>query len=290
MGTASPAGDRLYLAMREKGPLCVGIDPHPGLLDAWGLADDVGGLETFALTVMDAIGGEAASVKPQVALFERHGAAGLGVLEQVIARGKDSGTQVVCDAKRGDTGSTMAAYADAWLSERSGLAGDAVTLSPYLGFGSLSPALDAAAEHGRGTFVLALTSNPEGADVQHRGGQDSVAKSVVDQAAAENGRHEWTHAGPCGLVVGATVGPALDALGISLANFNGLILAPGYGAQGATADDLARVFNGAGDRVVVANSRGVLRHGPDPDALSSAARRCNEELIQALGQEAGSSS
>ncbi|WP_129658698.1 orotidine-5'-phosphate decarboxylase [Rothia uropygialis] len=278
-----PAGDRLYRAMRDKGPLCVGIDPHPALLAAWDLPDDAAGCESFALTVMEAVGGEVASVKPQVALFERHGSAGLRVLERVVAEGRASGTQVICDAKRGDIGSTMAAYADAWLGGTSPLAGDSVTLSPYLGFGSLVPALDAADAHRRGTFVLALTSNPEGADVQHRGQEVSVAKSIVAQAAEENRRREAEFAGPCGLVVGATVGPALETLGISLAEFNGLILAPGYGAQGATESDLAKVFEGATDRVVVASSRGVLQYGPDADALAGEARRCNEALMTALG-------
>ncbi|WP_129359605.1 orotidine-5'-phosphate decarboxylase [Rothia uropygioeca] len=281
--TARPAGDRLYRAMQDKGPLCVGIDPHPALLAAWGLPDDAGGCESFALTVMDAIGGEVASVKPQVALFERHGSDGLRVLERVVAKGRASGTQVICDAKRGDIGSTMAAYADAWLDGTSPLAGDSVTLSPYLGFGSLVPALDVADANRRGTFVLALTSNPEGADVQHRGQEVSVAKSIVAQAEKENRRREAEFAGPCGLVVGATVGPALETLGISLAEFNGLILAPGYGAQGATESDLARVFEGVTDRVVVASSRGVLQYGPDAGSLVGEARRCNDALMAALG-------
>lgn len=281
-GTETPAGDRLYRRMREYGPLCVGIDPHPGLLEAWGLEDDVAGLESFALTAMDAVAGQVASVKPQVALFERHGAEGLRVLERVVARGRESQTQVVCDAKRGDIGSTMSAYADAWLGSVSPLAGDWVTLSPYLGFGSLAPALDAAEANDRGAFVLALTSNPEGASVQHRGKPDSVARSIVEQAAAENRRRAGEFAGPCGLVIGATVGPSLTELGIDLSEFNGLILAPGYGAQGATESDLARVFDGAQDRVVVASSRGVLKHGPNGRALLDEARRCNDLLASAL--------
>ncbi|SQC28932.1 orotidine 5'-phosphate decarboxylase [Rothia kristinae] len=122
--------------MAEHGPLCVGIDPHPGLLRDWGLADDADGARTFGLRVVEAAAGAAAVVKPQVALFERHGAAGLAALEQVLtAAAMRAG--VIADAKRGDIGSTMAAYADAWLREGSPLAADWVTLSPYLGFGSL---------------------------------------------------------------------------------------------------------------------------------------------------------
>ncbi len=93
---------------------------------------------------------------------------------------------MLADAKRGDIGSTMAAYAEAWAGEGP-LAADAVTASPYLGFGSLSPLLDVAADHGRGVFVLAATSNPEGAGVQRAviGGR-TVAQSIVDAAAAVN--------------------------------------------------------------------------------------------------------
>lgn len=277
------AGDRLFLAMRELGPLCVGIDPHPGLLADWGMSDDAVGLRSFALEVLEACAGAAAVVKPQVALFERHGAAGLAVLEEVLEAARQLGTEVVADAKRGDIGSTMAAYADAWLGEGSPLAADWVTLSPYLGFESLRPALDTAVEHERGAFVLALTSNPEGASVQHRGGANSVARGIVAQAAAANDALSWRHAGPFGLVVGATVGPALAELGIDLGAFNGLLLAPGFGAQGATAEDLARVFAGAEDRVVVSSSRGVLSHGPRREDLRAEVLRLNEDLRVRLG-------
>ncbi|WP_269928176.1 orotidine-5'-phosphate decarboxylase [Kocuria massiliensis] len=278
----SPAGDRLYEAMQEFGPLCVGIDPHPGLLRDWGLEDSVAGLESFALTVAESVSGRVASIKPQVALFERHGSEGMRVLERVIEAMQGSATQVVCDAKRGDIGSTMAAYADAWLGPQSPLAGDWVTLSPYLGFGSLDPAHRVAEESGRGMFVLALTSNPEGASVQHRGAESSVARSIVEAAQRENERHKAKYVGPCGLVVGATVGDALAALGIDLGRFNGLMLAPGYGAQGATEEDLAHVFAGCRDKIVVSSSRGVLRHGPAQDALLAEATACNDRLRKAL--------
>ncbi|MDN6332860.1 MAG: orotidine-5'-phosphate decarboxylase, partial [Micrococcaceae bacterium] len=165
--------------MAVHGPLCVGIDPHPGLLADWALTDDAAGVERFALSVVEALAGEVAMVKPQVALFERHGSAGMAALERTLAACSQAGLLSLADAKRGDIGSTMAAYADAWLRDGSPLAADAVTLSPYLGFGSLRPALEAAAASGRGIFVLALTSNPEGASVQHVGGAASVARGIV---------------------------------------------------------------------------------------------------------------
>ncbi|WP_420107667.1 orotidine-5'-phosphate decarboxylase [Kocuria marina] len=172
--------------MTVAGPLCVGIDPHPSLLDAWGLPATAQGLERFALGVMEAAAERCAAVKPQVALFEAYGSAGFAVLERVLRESREAGLLSIADAKRGDIGSTMAAYASAWLSDDSPLAADAVTLSPYLGFESLRPALDLARETGRGTFVLALTSNPEGASVQHVGGTESVAGSVLAAIAREN--------------------------------------------------------------------------------------------------------
>lgn len=277
-----PFGDRLAAAMAAKGPLCVGVDPHAGLLAQWGLPDTPGGLETFAMTVLDACGGYAAALKPQVAFFERHGAAGLAVLEKFQAEAAQREVLVIADAKRGDIGSTMAAYADAWLGE-SPSATDSVTLSPYLGFESLRPALDTAAAHGRGSFVLALTSNPEGKTVQHVGGPGaSVAGSIIAAARVENDSREWEVMGPCGLVVGATVGKALQELAIDLSTFNGPILAPGYGAQGATARQVFEVFSGIESQVLVNSSRGVLGAGPAPEALADAAAASRDELVAAL--------
>ncbi|WP_043435828.1 orotidine-5'-phosphate decarboxylase, partial [Arthrobacter sp. I3] len=209
-------GSRLGRAMADRGPLCVGIDPHPALLQRWGLTDDAAGLERFSLTVLEAVGSLAAAVKPQVALYERHGSAGIAVLERTLAAAAEASVLTIADAKRGDIGSTMAAYADAWLRDGSALAADSVTLSPYLGFESLRPALDLAAATGRGVFVLALTSNPEGASVQHVGGADSVARRITEAAAVENQRYDGS-LGSVGLVVGATVGSALSALDIDLA-------------------------------------------------------------------------
>jgi orotidine-5'-phosphate decarboxylase len=263
--------------MAERGPLCVGIDPHPALLQRWGLNDDAAGLERFSLTVLDAVGPLAAAVKPQVALYERHGSAGMAVLERTLAAAADASVLTIADAKRGDIGSTMAAYADAWLRDGSALAADSVTLSPYLGFESLRPALDLAAQTGRGVFVLALTSNPEGASVQHVGGADSVARRIVQAAAAENQRYPGA-LGSVGLVVGATVGSALTDLGLDLAAVRGPILAPGLGAQGATAADLRRTFGAAYGQVLGTSSREILAAGPRAQDLQDAARRTLEEL------------
>ena len=261
IGEPGSFGARLRAAMAARGPLCVGIDPHAALLSSWGLPDTVTGLERFALTVVDALAGQVAVLKPQSAFFERHGSAGIAVLERTIAAASDAGALVVLDVKRGDIGSTAAAYADAYLDPASSLCADAVTASPYLGFGSLQPLLDMAAKHDRGVFVLALTSNPEGAQVQlaQRDGV-TVAESVLRQLAAANaGARPW---GSYGALVGATVGSAPGDLAI-----HGPLLAPGFGAQGGGVADLQRVFGKLLGDVVPSTSRQVLAAGPDIAAL-----------------------
>ena len=196
-GAAAGFGDRLYAAMRAYGPVCVGIDPHAGLLQEWGLDDNANGVREFSLRVIEALGGRVAAFKPQAAFFERHGSRGVAVLEEVIAACREVDTLCIVDAKRGDIGSTMDGYAQAFLSDSSPLAGDAVTLSPYLGVGSLTPALEMARQTGRGVFVLALTSNPEGASVQHARGEDgtSVAGRVVSQRRCQQGQGVVGHTG-----------------------------------------------------------------------------------------------
>jgi len=280
--TATAFGARLAAAMDAHGPLCVGIDPHASLLADWGLPDDATGVREFALRVMDAVAGRVAAVKPQAAFFERHGSAGVAVLEEVVAAGRQTGTLVVVDAKRGDIGSTMGAYADAFLRDGSPLAGDALTVSPYLGFGSLDPAVDLALATGRGLFVLCLTSNEEGHEVQHARTEDdvSVAAMVAARAAALNAGA--APLGSVGLVVGATVGDAAARAGVDLAGVNGPLLAPGVGAQGAGSAELAQVFGAARRQVLASSSRGVLRAGPDVGALRAAALRASAEAGSAL--------
>ncbi len=246
-----------------------------GLLEQWGLPVDAGGLRQFADICVEALGPVAAVIKPQVAFFEAFGAAGFAVLEDVISGCRAAGAVVLADAKRGDIGSTMEAYAHAWLDERSPLCSDAVTVSPYLGFGSLSPAITSARAGGRGVFVLARTSNPEGAGVQLASTADrTVGQSIVDAAAEQNADGAAT----VGLVVGAT-----RAHGLDLSGLNGPILAPGLGAQGATAADLPEVFDGADPAwVLPASSRGVLRAGPDVAALQAAFTVARDEVEAAL--------
>ena len=273
-----PFGARLRRAMDTRGPLCVGIDPHASLLAAWGLADDIAGLERFTRTTVEALAGQVAVLKPQSAFFERFGSRGIAVLEKAVVEARAAGALVLMDAKRGDIGSTMGAYAAAYLDNGSPLFSDALTLSPYLGFGSLRPALDAAAASGAGVFVLALTSNPEGAEVQRATAADGrvLAQVVLDHIAAENAGA--VPLGSVGAVVGATLGDARADLAV-----NGPLLAPGIGAQGATPADLPGVFGAAVGDVVPSVSRGVLRHGPDVRALRDAAERLADEIRAAVG-------
>ena len=260
-------GVRLADAKAERGPLCVGIDPHPELLRAWGLPTTADGLAAFCDLCIEAFSGFAV-VKPQVAFFEAYGAAGFAVLERTIAALRSAGVLVLADAKRGDIGSTMAAYAAAWAGD-SPLAADAVTATPYLGFGSLRPLLEAAAAHDRGVFVLAATSNPEGATVQRAAFDGrTVAQLVVDQAAVVN--RSATPGGPgyVGVVVGATVlqAPDLSALG-------GPVLVPGLGVQGGRPEALDGLGGAAHGQLLPAVAREVLRAGPGVAELRSAAQR-----------------
>ncbi|MDU0347910.1 orotidine-5'-phosphate decarboxylase, partial [Actinomyces sp. MRS3W] len=222
-------GPRLAEAMEDHGPLCVGIDPHAALLSAWGLPDTPAGLRDFSLRSVEALAGHVAAVKPQSAFFERHGSVGIAVLEETLAALRQAGTLTILDVKRGDIGSTMGGYAQAYLADGAPLAADAITVSPYLGYGSLSPALDQAAETGRGVFVLALTSNPEGAAVQHACGPAgrAVAADIVAGAAASNAAARADgRLGSVGLVVGATIGDAVEALDLDLLAANAPLLAP----------------------------------------------------------------
>ena len=278
MSIHRPFGARLIAAIDERGPLCVGIDPHPGLLQDWGLPTSVAGLERFALTVVEALAPTVAVLKPQSAFFESYGSAGIAVLERVLAETKQAGALVLLDGKRGDIGSTMSAYAAAYLTDGSPLAADALTVSPYLGFGSLLPAVDVALAEGRGLFVLALTSNPEGRAVQHAvdADQKTVAQAIVDQVGALNAGDDPI--GSIGLVVGATVGHT----GLDLSSVNGPLLAPGLGAQGASAADLRLVFGDAHGALLPTTSREVLGAGPSVDKLREAAARVVDEVRRAL--------
>jgi orotidine-5'-phosphate decarboxylase len=275
-------------ALLTRGPLCMGLDPSSQVLSGWDLPDTAAGARELCLTCIDAVRGVVGIVKPQSAFFERFGSAGVAVLEDVCAAATDAGLVVILDAKRGDIGTTSAAYAQAYLSADGPFATDALTVSPYLGFESLRPMLDAAATSGRGVFVLASTSNPEAVDLQAAKLADgaTIQQDMWARAFAENARvialtasdPQPARFGPVGLVVGATI----DRERLPLTAFNGFLLAPGLGAQGATAADIANLFSECRESVVPSSSRDVLMAGPTPARIAEKAAAVNDELRQAL--------
>lgn len=255
---------RLAEATSRRGRLCVGIDPHVSLLEAWGLPTNADGIARFTAICVEAFA-EVAVVKPQIAFYEPYGARGFSILQDAIKELRSQGVLVIADAKRGDIGSTMAGYARAWLGHGAPLESDAVTVSPYLGVGALQPAFDVAEENGKGVYVLAATSNPEAIALQGArfGGETSVAQHVVDSLAEINASsHAETVGGNLGIVLGATV-----ANPPSISSLHGPILLPGVGAQGATMRDIDRLCGADNPLALPSVSRGILKHGPSVHAL-----------------------
>ncbi|WP_261664147.1 orotidine-5'-phosphate decarboxylase [Deinococcus sp. Marseille-Q6407] len=248
--------------------LCVGLDPR---LSHYRDADH---LRQHTLEVLEATAPFAAAVKPQLAFYEALGIQGLQILEEVCAAARALDLPLILDAKRGDIGSTAEAYAEAWLTRQH--AGAALTVNPFLGFGTLQPFVQAARENGGGLFVLVKTSNPDQADLQGEGISERVAAEV-----ARLGTEEDSEYASVGAVVGATH-PS------DLALFRGLmpqalLLLPGLGAQGAQARDLAGAFHPGGTGALASASRGVqYASGLDVAAAQEAARTFRDELNAAL--------
>jgi len=278
---ADSFGDKVAAAVATTGPLCAGIDPSSALLAAWGLSDDAEGLRSFCSSCVEGFAGAVSVVKPQVAFFERHGAAGLAELERLIAAAAAAGLIVIADAKRGDIDSTAAAYGDAWLGDASPLASDALTVHPYLGLGALAPLVHLASANGKGVIVVVRSSNPEGRDLQQAvtAGGPAVEDMLLAEIAGLNGA-PGVLAGTVGAVVGATMEPSAFAL----SQLGGVILAPGLGAQGAGPAEVAVRFAGCrAGSVLPSSSRGLLNEGPDPADLRDSARSLNRELAAAMG-------
>ena len=275
----STFGERLLEAFQTKGQLCVGIDPHKSLLNSWELTDTAHGLREFSLRVLDACVGQVAIVKPQVSFFERFGASGYTVLEELTQAAKASDLLVIADAKRGDIGTTMDAYLDAWFGGMSGLHADALTVSPYLGLGTVSAGFDQFLNAGKGLYSLVATSNPEGASVQMASIQgNTLAGDQWHQLALLNA--DSTSLGNFGAVLGATLD--LDAFGIDRNQLKTPILAPGFGAQGAKLNDAIQIYGSLSRQVAYSVSRSVLLAGPKE--IKSAISASNAELISAFSQ------
>ena len=272
-------GARLQERIRALGPLCVGIDPTRELLESWGRPDSVEGLEFCALAVLEAVLDTAAAIKPQVAFFERFGASGYRVLERLLVEARDADILIVADAKRGDIALTNEGYAEAWLHDRSPLVADAITVSPYVGFNALAPIFDAASANGRGVFVLAATSNDDGRAVQlARTADDERVEDLVLRSVAQLNKRD-DGLGTVGAVLGATRDQPL----FNLSSLGGPFLVPGVGSQGASAENVARLFERCPPGTVLASvSRSVLQAGPDRAGLRDAAQRWRDDLSAAL--------
>lgn len=276
-------GDRLDAAFAEFGHLCVGIDPHPFLLNEWMYEDTPRGLREFSLRIVDACAGQVGVIKPQVAFFERHGAQGYLALEALMERARDAGLIVIADAKRGDIGSTMQAYAQSWLAAGVPLEADALTVSPYLGVGALHETVDIALANNKGVFILAATSNPEAAVLQTSRVSQGDLQGETVAASVLSAVSRWSTEREPGMSVGAVLGATLDlpALGIQPGDYPAVpVLAPGFGFQGARVEDACSLFGPLSERLIVSETRSVLSAGRE--AISEAVKRRADEVANAL--------
>lgn len=268
-------------SMSKYGQLVIGLDPSGDLLEKWGFGDSPDGLERFVDVALEASVGTVGVVKPQSAFYERHGWQGVRSLSRLVETVRHSGVLVLLDAKRGDVGSTNQAYAESYLSDDSGIPVDAMTVTPYLGLDAMGSFFDMAVTCNTGVFVVTRSSNPEGRALQRALEEDgrTIEQSIIGTIAAWNRRLAPEPVGPIGSVFGPNHGYATD---IHLEEMNGLFLAPGLGAQGATPDDVARCFKDCPERVLASASRSILAFGPDPSDMRRAAERLNGELSKAL--------
>ena len=278
-------GRKLFDAFETKGQLCVGVDAHASLLEHWGLDDDVNGLDYFANSVIDAAAGLVGIVKPQVSFFERHGSAGFAVLERITHRAKDAGLVVIADAKRGDIGSTMEAYLEAWLGQDAHFYADTLTVSPFLGIETSTALMGQYLENGKGVTVLVATSNPEGASLQTARSESGETVSADIWAKLEQlnriSAAPGDRIGSFSAVVGATLKFKHFGLKLEQSGVKTPILAPGFGAQGAQLRDIRLIFGEAAGQVIASVSRSVLEVGKQ--GLTEAIKRANDELAQGLG-------
>jgi orotidine-5'-phosphate decarboxylase len=217
-------------------------------------------------------------VKFQVAFFEQFGSAGFLVLEKLSSYANSAGLLVIADAKRGDIGTTMDGYAEAWLAKESIFNADAVTLSPYMGVDALAPAVDLAVANHKGVFILCATSNTEASNLQTSVGSagELVAKQIADYAARSN----TDKLGSVGLVIGA--GTELEEFGLIESEMTQTpILAPGYGHQGARFSDARKIFGSLAQNLICNASRSIA--GTSPAGVSLRIQEAQEELSKGLG-------
>lgn len=290
----TPFFDRLESQRRAKrSTLCVGIDPRldqlPALVREAAHGDTERALLRFGTEVLELTAPYAACFKVQIAFFEAHGLAGLRAYVGVLTEARRRGLLVIADVKRGDIGTTAEAYAQGHLRPGGDLEADALTLNPWMGRDALEPFLQEAAAAGKGVYVLVRTSNPGAADLQDlavRAGAGDAETRVHERAAdlvAALGAASVSPAtglSAVGAVVGATGPAASAALRRRLPSTPFLV--PGYGAQGATARDVAVCYRADGSGAVVNASRSIVHpKGGEQDwraAVVRAAQAAREDL------------
>lgn len=277
---------RLTAAARNFGPLCVGIDPHPGAIpDLFG-GDTPEGVARWAEAVVEAAAGKVAAVKPQAGLFERHGPEGMAALKAVAATARSAGLLVLMDAKRGDIGTTAEGYAQAYLAPGGPFESDALTVNPYMGLDTIEPYARQAEAAGKGVIVLVRTSNPGAADFQNQiiqgaplyGRVAEALRPLTDRLMSPSG---WSN---LMMVVGATAPE--EARAVRALAPRALFLVPGYGAQGAgAAEACAGLVEGQGGLVNASRSvtfpkaaQGAGSHAAWREAIDAAILSARDEL------------
>lgn len=255
--------DRLVQAIKEKGsPICVGLDPHFELLpEAFKKQKPFEAIWNFNRAILDAISSLVPIVKPQLAFYERWGVEGMRAFWETIKYAKELGLLVLVDGKRNDIGSTAQAYAEAYLSSEAGGFGayvDALTVNAYLGSDGIRPFVEICKKEDKGIFVLVKTSNPSSGELQDlelKSGEklkEKLAKDLALWGQELTGKSGYSS---LGAVVGATYPEDLQSLRKLMPQQ--ILLIPGFGAQGATAQDLKTCFDQKGGGAIVNSSRGI---------------------------------
>lgn len=259
----------------KNAPIVVGLDPmlsyvpkhildaqikeHGETLKAAGEA-----IWQYNKEIVDATYDLIPAVKPQIAMYEQFGIEGLIAFKKTVDYCKEKGLVVIGDIKRGDIGSTSAAYANAHVGKVTvgntvcrGFEEDFVTVNPYLGTDGVKPFVDVCKEEGKGIFVLVKTSNPSSGEFQDRLVDGRPLYELVGEKVAQWGED---HMGDEYSYVGAVVGATYPKMGEILRKImpKTYILVPGYGAQGGKASDLAPYFNEDGLGAIVNSSRGII--------------------------------
>lgn len=272
-------GDALARAIKERSPVCVGLDPDLDKLPT-GISHDVQGMLIFCKGIIDAIADVAACVKPNLAFFELLRGEGIGVFWDVCAYAKERGLLVIADGKRGDIGSTSEAYAEAYLGKDSPV--DALTVNAYLGSDAMKPFVERCRKNEKGIFILVKTSNPSSGELQDLPVGDEVVHEHLAQLVESWGMDVLGPASKLscvGAVIGATYPEELKYLRTLMPHTPFLL--PGYGAQGASVEDARWGFLPGGTGAIVNASRSIIFASSGKD-WKEAAQKATETMAKDL--------